>query len=438
VNKITNIVIALVCLLMVSANAQAEVQKRIWIKATNAENLPLFQEILGKNKFDVTEADILSKHLGDAAWEVAKNGHYLDLVDPKHRSKDAYSKKFLAFAFLNQPGDVVPERITWDYIKKKGQGDIGWRLPVKKSETVVLLQQLQASERKILDSQQAQNEKLNNLDVTAKALDVLVNTHSETISVQGGQITGNQKGLQSIKTGTFTEAMLVTVSTEVEKAVGGRVAYLKTTVSDQLTLITENSENIAIQGKKVPTLFVIVGLALLLVVYLAWMGKKQDVKTKAHEVALNGDGTDGNSGLVGKVAKLDQSFASMEEKLQETNTAVIEVQRDMEEVEKAPANRVLSKIVWDDKNASLEVLAELSGGRTGSVVWVFTYENEAYKISFWRNADALKDQVRTDILRDAKYEELVGPIAIKRLKVKIAAALRDGRIKPRQTIMVAA
>ncbi|MFT7644836.1 MAG: hypothetical protein ACI9BF_000497 [Candidatus Paceibacteria bacterium] len=436
-NKITNIVIALVCLLMVSANAQAEVQKRIWTKSTNAENLPKFQEILKAKQFDVTATDILAKHWGDAAWEVARNGHYLDLVDPKHRSKDAYSKKFLDFAFFNQPGDVVPKRITWYFIQRKGQGNIGWRLPVKKSETVEVMKRLQTVENKILILQEKQVQmELGNLSIQTDITDLQRKVKESkgkldaAIQTQRGLITENSVDIKAQDKLIKTLISTTTAAKAQFNKTVKRVGTLERTNTDQTVLITNNGERIS---RVATVLYVLAFLAIVFGGYLIWLGKKQDTKTKAHEVALHGDGSDENSGLVERVAQLEEAvhhpetgLAVTQQDITKAHNEVAELKEDMEAVKEIS----LADVVWDKKNASAEELSLLSGGRKKGVVWAFRWNGKVYTVLLWRDAITKEGLVCTDIIRDKDSDTLANPIAIRHLKFKIVAAVKSKRLTP--------
>jgi len=404
--KIFGMVIALVCLLgAVNVHAVELVRPvesvRIWQKSSG-EKFPAFHTAM-KQRGWADDTTVSTKGLGEAAFAMASKNNFLALVSKSNRGRTSYIKMF-------QRWNGLPEdNISIEQFRVRGQ-NIGFWLPSTKElvtpesnlASLVLVQgelkKLGEEFKQVSAKVDVSQDSITSLKLSLNELESKVGPLSlETAGIKG-TINEFRQGLQAVEDGEFTEAMSAAIDMRVKSQ------------------IEDIGERVSLIGW---LLLIGAVLTLLLGIYLIQLGKKQDIKTKAHEEILKGDGTDDKPGLVKEVAEL-------KEVVNHPKTGLAAVRDDVETVKKI----TVADITWNQSNPSLEQLADLSGGRNDFVVWAFRRGRKAYRVKLWREDTTPEGQVCTNIVRNVQSDTLADPIAIKRLKLKIAEAVTTGRISP--------
>jgi hypothetical protein len=85
-------------------------------------------------------------------------------------------------------------------------------------------------------------------------------------------------------------------------------------------------------------------------------------------------------------------------------------------------------VEFDSGNPGLEVLETLPAGSEHAVFWKGTRDEGHFTVKIWREDTTPVGLVETNIVRNADSGQLAEPIALKRLKKRIEAAVIDGRI----------
>lgn len=87
-----------------------------------------------------------------------------------------------------------------------------------------------------------------------------------------------------------------------------------------------------------------------------------------------------------------------------------------------------SEVQFDSGNPGLEVLEALPVGGEHALFWKGRTSSGHFTVKIWREDSTPAGLVETNIVRNAESGQLAEPIALKRLKKRIEAAVIDGRI----------
>lgn len=87
-----------------------------------------------------------------------------------------------------------------------------------------------------------------------------------------------------------------------------------------------------------------------------------------------------------------------------------------------------SSVEFDPANPSLDVLETLPIGKEHVVVWKGRYSNGHFAVEIWKEETTPDGQVETNVVRNAKTGQKSKPMALKRLRQRVEAAVVDGRV----------
>lgn len=398
--KIFGKVMVLVCILMGAASAQAETQVRIWQKSSG-EGLPDFKATLKQIGYEVTDEGIKSLHLGYAAFDGAVKENLLDLVDYKCRTKEAFANCFLEFAF----GKKIPKVITWRYFWIKGQGNVGWRLPVDNK----LAKQVQALEHKYVTLRlQVKANSAGNQSVTDQ-----VSSFNNRLDKVDKDLKAAEEAFQK---GILTQPTIDSINGQID-TVGDQVKQLEVVA--------------ATQGNQI---FFLAG-GLIFGFLLIWNGihrtRKNETNIQAlderikvteetvvsHEKILTGTNDRPKSGLVTKVAQLDARFVKNKDNIGKLK----ERQRLLSEL-------VSPNVTFDTKDLKV-ALESLTLEKTTALVGNFIDTGENWLLDFELTSDGLV-QIH-GIIRRHGSDDLLQPCSndVKNIASKIRKAGFELRLK---------
>jgi vacuolar-type H+-ATPase subunit I/STV1 len=142
-------------------------------------------------------------------------------------------------------------------------------------------------------------------------------------------------------------------------------------------------------------------------------------------------GIDGKGGLVGDLANTNSRVDGLA-------SDVLEVQDNLAIIGATAA------VEFDSGNPGLEELETLPVGDEHAVFWkgrIATEDGHAdvhFMVKIWREETTPAGQVQTNVVRNADSGQQAEPIALKRLKKRIEAAVLDGRVPTFKLAAVAA
>lgn len=401
--KIYGKLATLVCFLLVTANVYAvggyHTEYRIWQKRTTDANFPALRADISAGT-DATDVDIKAEDVGLFVCRSLKEQSRLDLIAPKYRSPKACSRKFLEFAFVSKPGDKIPGRISWEYIKDKGQGKVGWRVPVDNR----LSKGLQAAEHKIvtLQSQVGDN----------KGLRIKVEEALKALA----------EGEKAFREGMLTQPKIDAINGQVD-TLSGLVRQLVKTTDINTKQIADNVNEIS------NTRLVFGAVAFLLLLLGLYWRVSGHIKTKAHEEILNGDGTDDRPGLVNKFDKHDAK--------------ILEIEKDVKNLQDGQ-KRLMDHLLWNvtfsekDLEVTLKSLFdEKTHKESTSLVGIFNNTRNDWLLDFEKGSGGM---VIIHGIRDEDGSNDFLPPCANDLAViaeKIREAGRDGRLIGKKSPSVA-
>lgn len=137
--------------------------------------------------------------------------------------------------------------------------------------------------------------------------------------------------------------------------------------------------------------------------------------------------------LDNQVKDLTKTVEEQGRKMQELQTTQARTAKVLTRVAET-ANDALSlatasaEVVFDPANPGLEVLEQLPVGREHSVAWKGTFDKSHFVIDIWKEPTTPKGQVQTNIVRNSQSGQLSEPMALKRLRQRVTAAVIDGRV----------
>ena len=82
-------------------------------------------------------------------------------------------------------------------------------------------------------------------------------------------------------------------------------------------------------------------------------------------------------------------------------------------------------------NPTLQQVVDLEVGQD-PLVMRFFWKGKVYAVSFWKEAGVPLALVKASIMRNAESGQLVDPIAIRHLYLKVFEAIKDGRVLPEE------
>lgn len=172
---------------------------------------------------------------------------------------------------------------------------------------------------------------------------------------------------------------------------------------------------------------------------------KQDRRLTDIEVDMYG--LEGDQGLMMTVSKLNGGQVRLDNQVKDLTKTVEEQGRKMQELQTTQARtaKVLTRVaetandalslatasaevVFDPANPGLEVLEQLPVGREHSVAWKGTFDKSHFVIDIWKESTTPEGQVQTNIVRNSQSGQLSEPMALKRLKQRVTAAVIDSRV----------
>jgi chaperonin cofactor prefoldin len=87
-----------------------------------------------------------------------------------------------------------------------------------------------------------------------------------------------------------------------------------------------------------------------------------------------------------------------------------------------------SGVQFAPENLGVDELAELPIGREHAASWLGQYDGKCFTVKIWREANTPVGLVQTNIVRNQGSAQTVEPLALKRLKARVVAAVLDGRV----------
>lgn len=142
-------------------------------------------------------------------------------------------------------------------------------------------------------------------------------------------------------------------------------------------------------------------------------GKLNELATKVNEFAEK----DGELEAKVKAALFGQ--ARLNEKVRNLAEEVTELQAGVPET---------SGVQFAPENLGVDELAELPVGREHAASWLGHFDGKCFTVKIWREENTPAGLVQTNIVRNQGSAQLAEPLALKRLKARVVAAVLDGRV----------
>jgi predicted nuclease with TOPRIM domain len=200
------------------------------------------------------------------------------------------------------------------------------------------------------------------------------------------------------------------------------------------------------------TTFTMVGFGLTLLAFasLAYWQRKVSKGVKAQAIVLR-QTTETVERLGKEVAdnrsqqKLDQTFnavhlkelAEKDDELEAKVKAALFGQARLNEKVRNLAEEVTelqagvpetSGVQFAPENLGVDELAELPVGREHAASWLGHFDGKCFTVKIWREENTPAGLVQTNIVRNQGSAQLAEPLALKRLKARVVAAVLDGRV----------
>jgi len=142
-------------------------------------------------------------------------------------------------------------------------------------------------------------------------------------------------------------------------------------------------------------------------------GKLNALATKVNEFAEKDDE------LEAKVKAALFGQARLNEKVRALGKEVTELQAGVPET---------SGVQFAPENLGVDELAELPMGRAHAATWLGHFDGKCFTVKIWREENTPAGLVQTNIVRNQGSAQLAEPLALKRLKARVVAAVLDGRV----------
>lgn len=193
------------------------------------------------------------------------------------------------------------------------------------------------------------------------------------------------------------------------------------------------------------TTFTMVGFALTLLAFasLAYWQRKVSKGVKAQAIVLRQ--TTETVEKLGKEVANNRSELRLEQSLQGGKLNELEakvkaalfgqarlnekVRNLAEEVTELQAGvPETSGVQFAPENLGVDELAELPVGREHAASWLGHFDGKCFTVKIWREENTPAGLVQTNIVRNQGSAQLAEPLALKRLKARVVAAVLDGRV----------
>jgi len=481
------IVVFAAVLSMMSVSTHADT--RIWVEAAKTQHLPEFQQHMEERKW-AREASFLARGLAMAACyhasQIKVNGNTPECVQQFLKRNGITSEWVTESEFVarsNGEGWWIPHASVVVTAAPAVAQPVA--TPISETATATpatpaadiaglkeQVQQLQAAvskssrgDEQVVELQRAIESLAAKLATAEKTLGSNLTAMQQVQKGHAAKLASAEEALESLPTlqqvqqdlriglanlerGELTEALIKSIGQQVKAAedrLTGKLLALKADSALGYDLVAKWSPEAASKYAEHSTaiyaavIAMAFGLGLILFSVLNGRQKKTTAMVKNHDRVLHNHDRllhDKDDGVLARLGVVEMGLLEVRRETSALQAAVVDSATLAEETHEVVMAQQ-DPVIFDDKNPGLEELRSLGGGDSNAVEWTGSNGGEQFIVKIWRDSETPEGQVKTDMWRRRKpkgqvktnqKDDLAGPVALTRLKMRIQTAVIDRRV----------
>lgn len=255
---------------------------------------------------------------------------------------------------------------------------------------------------------------------------------------------GLQIGLANLEEGVLTEALIKSIGQQVTAAqaqlttewqaafraeLAAEMKNLKADSALGYGLVAKLSPEAASQYAQHSTaiyaavIALAFGIGLILLSVLHGRQKKTAAMVRKHDHILHDQ-----DGVLDRLAGVENGLHEVRLETYALQAAVVDSVTLADEAHQVAVATQKDVVRFDDENPGLETLPHLPLTYEQAVEWTGSYCGKRFAVKIWRDDATPMGQVQTNVLRNVESGQLAEPLALKRLRQRIEAAVISGRV----------